>query len=366
MSRRSAIRALWQDLLAQDRTDPIPAPAYAIGALGMAVPVLLGLLLGQAHAGFVIGLGAVLLASAPADASAPTASRTDRLLAMLLPAVAAVLVATLLGRLPQPDPALIAIVACAALSVNYSRPAAAAAIRFNIYLVLGMSLLDGAASHRDGAALLFGCGALWNIGLRLLLERARARDAAAASPPRRPPTPAQRRAYFRGQLRSLAGWQFPLRLAIGLAIASLLRHAFPAHHYYWILLTVALLTENTIEHLPRKTLQRLLGTFGGVVLAGLIFALASGPIALGIVAAVLAALMPVARARSYLLYAALSAPLVLLAIDIGKPVAPALLIDRLVATLLAGGIVIALNLLFDRLIGAPTPPRAARPRTPAG
>lgn len=349
-------------VLAMDRTAPPSPRALAIGALGMGVPVATGMLLGQAHAGFLIGLGAVLLAGGPAEPGTETSgNRGARLLAMALPALAAVVGATLLARLPAPDSARIALVALAALTVNYSRPVAAAAIRFNIYLVLGGSLLDGGPGHGGSAALIFGLGALWNILLRLLLDKARP-EAPAAAPERRAPTLAQRRAYFRRQIRTFAGWQFPFRLAIGLGIASLLRHAFPAHHYYWIVLTVALLTEVRIEPLPAKTLQRLLGTLGGVALAWLLFAFASGPIALGIVAAILAALVPLARARSYLLYAVVSAPLILLVIDLGKPVATALLVDRLVATLAAGAIVVALNQLFGRLHrDAPSGPARSRP-----
>lgn len=349
-------------VLAIDRTAP-PAPrALAIGALGMGVPVAAGLLLGQPHAGFLIGLGAVLLAGGPTEPGTETSGgKGARLLGMALPALAAVAAATLLARLAAPDTARILLITLAALAVNHSRPLAAAAIRFNIYLVLGGSLLDGGPGHGGSAALIFGLGALWNILLRLLLDKGRP-AAPAAAPARRAPTPAQRRAYFRRQIRTLAGWQFPLRLAIGLGIASLLRHAFPAHHYYWIVLTVALLTEVRIEPLPTKTLQRLLGTLGGVALAWLLFALASGPVTLGIVAAILAALVAVARARSYLLYAILSAPLILLVLDLGKPVAAGLLIDRLVATLAAGAIVVALNLLFERLpLTAPATPRRAPP-----
>lgn len=362
MSGTGRAAPLAQAIVAIDRTQPVSPRALAIGALGMGVPVATGLVLGQPHAGFLIGLGAVLLASSPGETTTgSTASKGARLLAMALPALAAVVAATLLAWLPAPDGARIALVALAALAVNYSRPLAAAAIRFNIYLILGGSLVDGAPGHAGSAALIFGLGALWNILLRLLLEGSRSVPMVAAARARAEPTPAQRRAYFRRQIRTLAGWQFPLRLTIGLSIASALRQSFPSHHYYWILLTVALLTEVRIERLPAKTLQRLLGTLGGVALAWLLFTLASGPIALGIVAAILAALVPVARARSYLLYAIVSAPLILLVIDLGKPVAAALLIDRIVATLAAGAIVVALNQLFGRLdLDAPARPARAR------
>lgn len=62
--------------------------------------------------------------------------------------------------------------------------------------------------------------------------------------------------------------------------------------------------------------------------------------------------MPLARARNYLLYAVVSTPLILLVLDIGKPIASALLTDRLIATLAGGLTVMTLNVLFDRLLAA--------------
>ncbi|WP_232318228.1 hypothetical protein [Sphingomonas sp. TDK1] len=214
----------------------------------MAVPVAVGLLLGRVDAGFLIGLGAVLLVGGTSNDAVSGGSPALHLVAMALPALVAVAAATLIAALPLPDPALILLVGGAALSVNYSRPLAAAAIRFNIYCVRGFTLVEGSAAHRTSAALIFSCGALWNIGLRLMLDYRRRGEPAPPHPARRQPTSNQRRAHFRKQLRSLTGWQFPMRLAIGLALASMVRHADPAHHFGWTLLTVALLTENAVAH----------------------------------------------------------------------------------------------------------------------
>ncbi len=54
-------------------------------------------------------------------------------------------------------------------------------------------------------------------------------------------------------------------------------------------------------------------------------------------------------------------PLIILLLDMGRPPELAVLIDRLVATLVAAGLVIATNLLFRKLlgIGAGGPPTRA-------
>jgi hypothetical protein len=338
---------LGREIFAMEGGAPIGGRAIFVAALGMGIPVVAGWLLGYREAGFTIGLGAILLAGGlQSGAGAPLEGHPGR---AVLPALLAVAAATLVGGRPWTDAVVIPLVAIAGLLSGYSRPLAVASIRFSIYLVLSAGFLESASSHRSLAALIFGLGALWNIILRVLLTgRTIAPDETAAGV--RMPTAAQRRAHFRKTMRTLDGWQFPLRLAIGLGIASAIRHALPAHHYYWVLLTVALLTQRPIEHVPVKTMQRLIGTIAGVAVAAIILAGFASYAALAVLACLLAILVPVARARSYLLYSVVVTPLILLVLDLGRPVPFALLGDRLVATLAGGVIVVTGNILFDRLL----------------
>lgn len=341
---------LWGKVIAVDRSEAVSVRLLLIAALGMGAPVAIGLVLHQMQAGFTIGLGAILLAGTPRGNGVGATSPTPSPGQTVAPALIATAAATLIAALPQPDSALILLAALAGILTGYSRPVAEAFIRFIVYLVLSFGFLDGAPAHRRTAALIFGLGALWNIALRGILAVPRSNLVEAGQGTRPAPTRAQRRAYFRRTLHTLEGWQYPLRLASGLAIGSGLRHAWPTHHYYWILLTIALLTQRPIEHVPVKTVQRLTGTIGGVALtAGILIGLSS-PVVLGTIVCVFATVVPWARARSYLLYAIVSTPLILLVLDLGKPVAPALLVDRLVATFIGGFVVMALNALFDWLL----------------
>jgi Fusaric acid resistance protein-like len=335
-------------LLADTGAGPLRRRTVAVAALGMAIPVVAGLLLGRLEEGLTIGLGAVLLAGAPDPAPEASAERPSAL-KKALPALLAVVAATAIGGAPWSDGPMIALVCVAGLASGYSRPLAIAAIQFSIYLVLSAGFLDGAAGHRGGAALIFGLGALWNIALRILLHER------GDSPPETPPQPkrvvtaAQRRAHYRRTLRSLPGWQFPIRLGIGLASASAIRHLWPAHHFYWIMLTVALLTQRPVERIPTKTLQRLAGTIGGVAVTWAILGSTPAAALAGFVC-VLAAALPIARSRSYLLYSIVSTPLILLVMDLGAPIQTSLLTDRLVATLVGGALVVAINCLLEVLL----------------
>ena len=360
-------------------TEPLSARVLAIAALGMSVPALVGLALHKPEIGLTIGLGAMLLADTP---SAPQAGGGADAKATLgstvaLPAALAVALATVLGGKAWSDVAMIALAGLAAAISGYSRPIGVAAIRFIIYFVLSFTLLQNAGGHRGGAALIFGVGAVWNILVRRLLVSTRPAsalsvDAAPSSPPARIPTPSQRRAHFRRTLRTLEGWQFPIRVAVGLALADALRLTFPTHHYGWIVLSVALLTQRPIEHLPVKTLQRAIGTALGVGITWGIVATLPPPALLGLMICVLATAASLVRSRNYLLYSSLSTPVILLVLDFDKPIQSALLTDRLVATVVGAGIVIALNVLMDRLTSTDgragekplTRPPARRPTRP--
>jgi uncharacterized membrane protein YccC len=258
-----------------------------------------------------------------------------------------VVAATLIAGAPWSDIAMILLAGVAAAISGYSRPVAVAAIRFIIYFVLSFTLLESAGEHRGWAALAFGLGALWNVLIRLMLAR---RKAPPPAPPARTPTAAQRRAHWRRTMRTLEGWQFPIRIVAGLAVANLLRLLWPHHHYGWIVLTVAILTQRPIEHLPVKTTQRAIGTALGVGATWVILIGAPPPVVLALLICVLATAAGLARARSYLAYAVISTPVILLVFDLGKPVAPALLADRLVATILGAAIVLAANFSLDRLV----------------
>jgi hypothetical protein len=337
---------------------PLTARTIAIAALGMAAPVIVGIALGKPHLGFTIGLGAMLLAdqtSAQAPAS-PTNQDRPSVGAALLPAALAVILATLIAGGPWTDPAMIALATVAATISGYSRPVAVMAIRFIIYLVLSVSLLDSAGGHRTAIALVFGLGALWNMAIRMLLRG----PVSAPTAPARKPTPAQLRAHWRRTMREFAGWQFPIRILLGLGIASLLRHLWPSHHFFWIVLTVALLTQRPLEHVPVKITQRAVGSLLGVGLTWAILASVGSHApqswALVAIICVLGAAAPLARSRSYLVYSVISTPVILLVMDLGKPVATALLTDRLAATLMGAAIVVALNIILERVTTRPTPP----------
>ncbi|MDG2534060.1 FUSC family protein [Sphingomonas sp. HITSZ_GF] len=330
-------------------TERLTPRTLAIALFAMGVPVLTGFALGRPGMGLVIGLGSMLLS---AEVPGQQAEGGHGWGAAIVPALLAVPVAMLLSRAPWGDAAMVVLSVAAATGVNWSRPAAGGAIRFIVFLILnlGLAASGSGGAHRGGAALLFGIGALWRAVLRRLFGRRHAPAPAPAieTPPARVVTFDQRRHHFRRTMRTLQGWQYPIRLGFGLTAALLLRDLWPERHFGWIVLTIALLTPRTIEHLPVQITQRVAGTLAGVALARLILLLAPGQVALAATVVLLGVAAPLARAGNYAVYCLLSTPVILLAMDAGSEGRAGLLEDRLIATIGGAAVILLANWAMDR------------------
>src|SRR5262249_2420947 len=141
--------------------------------------------------------------------------------------------------------------------------------RFVIFLMIAIGMMDGAPQPWT-LAMMVAAGALWSALANLCIG-AIARSRRGPHEPKQAHahehTFAQHKARWLRTLRTLAGWQYALRLAICLAAAVALGALWPGHHLNWIAITVVLLTERTIEAFPVKITQRALGTFIGVIVA---------------------------------------------------------------------------------------------------
>ena len=341
--RTPAARAL-SLLLDETPPGPIGGRALATAGIGVSGPILLGVATGHLSLGLTVGLGALFLSGGgdPAGTGRWRSAAVGAALALL--AVAAALL-TVQG--PAPELTMVGLAFVAAMVSGYSRAVGAVAIRAIIYLVLCVTLLEGAGAHRPVVAAVFVAGAGWNILVRTIMAGRAAPEAAEAGRCR--PTQRQLWNNWRRGLTTWSGWQFPVRLTAGLAAACGLRDLWPEHHFGWIVLTTALLTQRPLEAFPLRLLQRTVGTAAGVGLAWLLLSDRLAPAMATALIAGLASLASLARMRSYLLYAALSTPVILLVMDFGRAVDPKLLADRLIATGVGAGLVLVGNLLSSRL-----------------
>ncbi|MDE1174299.1 MAG: FUSC family protein [Parvibaculaceae bacterium] len=325
--------------------------------LGMAVPILLATSAGRLPLGMVATFGAFLVGNVRIGRNL-----TDQLQALsgiYAAVLGAVIAAALIaGESWWADVGMIVLACLAALTGGYSRPMAVASGRFIVFLIMVFNLME-ASPHRGGLLVLIALGALWTGALVLAFGSAfRAAGWISIAPPPAAPATAATWKFRRlvQTLKSLPGWQYPLRLALCLGAASMIGWYWPHHHFHWIALTVTLLCHRQLEALPVKVTQRALGATLGVAATGLLVSQTLEPWILVCIIGVLASLGPWLRVRNYLAYTASMTPLIILLFDAGRPVELAILVDRLAATLIGAALVIAANMLFAKLVASKMQP----------
>lgn len=324
--------------------------------LGMAGPVLLATMSGHLGPGLAAAIGSLAVGGIE-TASSNIKAQAKSEAAALAPAALAAFLAVLVGGHGWLTDAMLVLLAGVAATIGgYSRFMTATTKRFILFLMIVNAAVSSScsmeASHAAGLLLLVVAGALWTSVLALLFGTlARMRGSVMPSmvgPSAATATTSQKFTRWKRSLANLAGWQYTLRLAVGLGLAAALRSLLPDHHLNWIALTVAIVTPRNIEPVPIKMTQRALGTAIGVGAASLFLTFELPSLALVVAIGLLASARRLLKAKSYLAYSAVMTPLILLIMDAGRPVESGLLIDRQVATLTGIVLVVATNLLFGK------------------
>jgi hypothetical protein len=349
-------RAVFGGALEWDGADTLDRSAMAVAAFGMGVPILIGVLAGHPRLGLAASLGAMWVGNAPRGASLAEHWRTVR--DIVLAAIGAASAAALIARHGWgSDIGLVLIAGMAALLGGFSRPAAIASQRFIVFVTIGLGVATQVAD-RILLTVLIAEGAIWAALCALTVGAAARRRGIGQIVPAEPRSSAsfaQLYLRWRGLLATIGGWIYSLRLMACLACAVVIREAMPQHHYSWIAVAVALLTQRQGDGLIGKVMQRAMGVAAGVVATEAIASRTLPGWTLVIVIAALAAASPWLRKRSYVAYTAATTPLILLLTSGGGTIGQELLIDRLIATLIAAGLVIAAFLAARRFMLPPSP-----------
>jgi hypothetical protein len=328
-------------------------PAVLAAALGMGVPILAGALAGRLQLGLGAALGGLLARGAATGRSirGQTAALAQLFAAVLSASAAAAAIA---GHGRWTDAAIVALAGVAGAIGGYSYVLAVASGRFVLFLVISLSTMENGGDRLAMLAVLLS-GTLWTLLLGLGLgalfraagwrggaEQARGTAASAVQKWRR----------WTASLRTLAGWQYPLRLVPCLAVAGILRALWPDRHLLWIAVTVAILCQRQLEPFPARTVQRSIGAAVGVAATGLLLGRVLPGWGLALLVAALASLGVWLRAQNYLAYTAGMTLLVILLLSAGAPIEAGTLVDRLAATLAGAGLVIAANAAVARICAA--------------
>lgn len=138
------------------------------------------------------------------------------------------------------------------------------------------------------------------------------------------------------------------RLALCTALAFAVDLAVPLDHGYWVPLTVAIVMKPDLGSVFARAVLRFAGTIGGVALVALATPLLRDPVVASAVVGALAAVVPWAAARSYVLQAFVTTPVMMVLIDVTAPATPVLELGaaRVAATAIGGAIAIVAGYLI--------------------
>lgn len=318
-----------------------------IAALGMAVPVLAGLLCQHEAAGFAGALGSLAI-NRLEPGSSFRAALGQQIKTLGPTCLAAIIALACAGHGHFTLITLVAVAVLAAIIGGFNRKLAIASTRFIIFLMI-ISALPPLPWHDEvGMLVMIILGMLWTTALGTIWASfiiMRGQPLQTDAKPAAPQSAfAQQLNHWLRSLRNPAGWNYTLRLGACLLIAAILQWIWPTHHLHWISLTIVLLISRRPEPGTVKTTQRTLGTGIGVVLAGLLMRTALPAWAMVVTIFILAGARSHFRQRNYLAYAVVMTPLVILIIDAGQPASWPLLADRLVATIVGGVLVMFADL----------------------
>ena len=317
----------------------VSASQIIAAMLGLSVPIIVGAATGHLQSGVAAALGG--FAMGMQQGSGALRSRISNLFYALITGSAAIFIGAVLSAKGVATLICIpAVAAAAGLFGSISRPLARSTAQFIVFLIIAANMNVRGTSPAC-IAILFASGALWTAALSLSLTplfRAfrplsdRHGQADVAQPAHYSTRQLLRR--WRKSLGHLAGWQYTIRITLCLIVAEITRLLWPHDHSYWISLTVAIVVHRNLQSALTRTFQRATGTALGVLLISMLL-LGMPPLwAVIALAAVLAAARPVLFNVNYIVYAAVTTPLIILLLDFGKPPSPDIIAARLIATLI--------------------------------
>jgi hypothetical protein len=329
-------------ILHWSRAERVSATRMLSAAIGLAVPVVVGATAGYTAEGMTAALGALAMAEVGDNGSA--AQRLADVLRCLAAVFAAVLIGTFVTRAGTAGAlAMIAAAALASAFGSTGRDAAKAGMKFTIF----MALATFARWPEDDAwrmVIFFTAGAFWAGVVPLVIGAAlhvfgRADDTAATPPARGAHLPWAERLVRAASRRE--AWSYTARLVTALAVALAIRLAWASPHSYWIVVTAVLVVSRATAGTHVRALQRALGTMAGVVVGTALLAARAPTWAVLAAIALIAGVRPLLKVRNYLAYSAVMTPLVVMLLEFGHPFEPAIMVERLLATLAGCAIAMA-------------------------
>lgn len=147
--------------------------------------------------------------------------------------------------------------------------------------------------------------------------------------------------------RDTMPWAQACALALCLGVAYSAHWFYLAPHWFWIPLTVGLVMKPDLGSIRDRSLQRIIGTLGGVAVGAVLLGFVGKGYVFVLVMAALAGVLPWAMQRSYVLQAVFLTPLILMLVDVIVPGTgdADFALQRLIDTVIGSAIVLLVGYL---------------------
>ena len=339
-NRRPLFDGLWQ----WDRSAPVPKWQMVSAALGTAMPIVFGALVGRAEIGFIIALGSLFIV--PPDGDVPLKAAVTPYARVVFTGFAATSLGAWVGPHHSLTASLILVVmnGLVALAGGINRTLAANSVRFAIFFMIGTGISLPTQTHPLWVGLFSSLGAVWAALISLFFPNMK------KEPSRRSLSALDSKADFHAQMRywlvrlkTFRAWSYPIRLVLCLSLAQCIQLLLKSPHAYWISLTIVLVLQRNAANGTSRIFQRATGTFFGVLLGAAVLAFPLSMPWLVLIVACIGGVRRYLKVRNYAVYSMAMTPLLFILLNRGKQISFDLMVDRLIYTLV--GCIIAL--VFD-------------------
>lgn len=193
-----------------------------------------------------------------------------------------------------------------------------------------------------------------DVALRAAADTVAGRDTRIGTAPAPPPDPWR----LRARLLSRGSVRYGLRVALCIAVGSVVTANFPLSKAYWVPMTIAFVLKPDLGSVFLRAVSRSVGTVLGVAVTAALLVATTDEWALTAMAAGCVALLPYATAAHYGLNTVVMTPMALVLLQLGGQSSAAEFWPRVLDTVLASAVV----LLFGYLLWPERPRHRIEPR----
>ncbi|QPA30537.1 FUSC family protein [Thermaerobacillus caldiproteolyticus] len=331
-------RNIFNYLLQWDNSAPVPKMQIFSTALGMALPIIFGALIGHVEIGFIVALGGLFI---------PPPNDNDPLKVEVLNYVQVIFtgfIAISLGASIGNNHSLLASIflvfinGFVSLVGGINRTLAVNSVRFTIFFIIGTGISLPTQVNPFIIGLLFSLGSIWAAFISLFFSisylffmKQKKSSQSLSNNDSNADFPTQFR-YWLFRLKKFQTWFYTIRLVLCLSIAQVIQLLSENPHAYWISLTIVLVLQRNTSSGPSRIYQRAVGTFFGVLIGGIVLIFPLSILWIIVIVALIGGVRSYLKVRNYAVYSMVMTPLLFILLSRGKQISFDLIIDRLMYT----------------------------------